>query len=624
MKKNITINIFGQLYAFDEDAYELLKNYEDSLRSAFSNQPGGHEIADDIEARVAELLNELKANGVEAINIQHVQDIINRIGTPKDIKGDEEEASDGESQQQDANQNSGEQDPNQQSTYKSPFSMGNKRLYRDANNKMLAGVLGGLAGYFNHDATFWRIGYAVLLLICLFSSFRLFDSLAAFLVIGYIVLAVLLPVAKTPEDRLRMKGMEVTPQSLAQEVMDDSKRMEMRNENQQVVNRAGGCILKGCLISIGLMFIIPLVLLLILFFSMLFLPTQLTELHVFSDTDIGELFASSSAGAIIMTVSLIAGLGIIIYCVFHAIMSGAGNVKPMGFKQRLFWLIAWVVCLAAFIASAVWINEKLVKAAYQISRNNPGIHISVDDHRDNGNGISMSEEDMEYFDDEGFQLLTAKDCDGERYTYSGQHYTGDDDERYFDAYNINGGMAYHAQKTEYVTPGLYRLTAVARADRKGENAVFVFAQTDPVETSDSLQVASQGQDSVVVNVGRAVKVSVGRRNKTVKVSVQSNSTTKMKLVPAYGDEGGLLKEQLQKMAENNQLPEWAKDDFNDILSANNGNGYGWSIVSIDSIRVADNQKVVYGISSDPAFNGGHRMTGQWFSACEFHLDRVGD
>ena len=29
MKKNITINLFGQLYAIDEDAYELLKKYEE-------------------------------------------------------------------------------------------------------------------------------------------------------------------------------------------------------------------------------------------------------------------------------------------------------------------------------------------------------------------------------------------------------------------------------------------------------------------------------------------------------------------------------------------------------------------------------------------------------------------
>ena len=30
MKKNITINLFGQLYAIDEDAYELPKKYEDT------------------------------------------------------------------------------------------------------------------------------------------------------------------------------------------------------------------------------------------------------------------------------------------------------------------------------------------------------------------------------------------------------------------------------------------------------------------------------------------------------------------------------------------------------------------------------------------------------------------
>ena len=264
MKKNITINIFGQLYAFDEDAYELLKNYEDSLRSAFSSQPGGHEIADDIEARIAELLNELKANGVEAITIEHVQDIIKRIGTPEDITGNDDELQENLDATDAAQQTQSQGDAGSEGP--KPFiPTGKKRLYRDANNKMLAGVLGGLAGYFNHDATFWRIGYAVLLAFCVFIDANIFGSLSAFLIIGYIVMAILLPVAKTPEDRLRMKGVDVTPQSLAQEVMDDSRRNEVRNENQEVVNRAGGCILKGCLISIALLLIIPLVFVLIAF-----------------------------------------------------------------------------------------------------------------------------------------------------------------------------------------------------------------------------------------------------------------------------------------------------------------------------------------------------------------------
>lgn len=40
-----------------------------------------------------------------------------------------------------------------------------KKLYRSRKNSMLAGVLGGLAEYFSHDATFWRLGFAVFLVV---------------------------------------------------------------------------------------------------------------------------------------------------------------------------------------------------------------------------------------------------------------------------------------------------------------------------------------------------------------------------------------------------------------------------------------------------------------------------
>ena len=35
MKKNITINLCGRLFQIDEDAYELLQQYIESLRSYF-------------------------------------------------------------------------------------------------------------------------------------------------------------------------------------------------------------------------------------------------------------------------------------------------------------------------------------------------------------------------------------------------------------------------------------------------------------------------------------------------------------------------------------------------------------------------------------------------------------
>ena len=85
MKKNITINMFGQLYAIDEDAYELLERYLSSMKRYFSDKEGGEEIADDIEHRVAELLWQQKEEGITAISIEVVKDIIGKIGNPTEI-----------------------------------------------------------------------------------------------------------------------------------------------------------------------------------------------------------------------------------------------------------------------------------------------------------------------------------------------------------------------------------------------------------------------------------------------------------------------------------------------------------------------------------------------------------
>lgn len=85
MKENIQVNLFGTIYHMDRDAYELLKKYEDNMRQYFSRREDGDEIADDIEHRVAELIEDLRQNGTVAITIEHVEDIIRRIGRPEDF-----------------------------------------------------------------------------------------------------------------------------------------------------------------------------------------------------------------------------------------------------------------------------------------------------------------------------------------------------------------------------------------------------------------------------------------------------------------------------------------------------------------------------------------------------------
>ena len=86
MKKNFKINMCGHLFSIDEDAYEMLSTYERSLRHYYRNREGGEEIADDLEGRIAEILEELKTDGVEAISIEHVQEVISRLGNPQQME----------------------------------------------------------------------------------------------------------------------------------------------------------------------------------------------------------------------------------------------------------------------------------------------------------------------------------------------------------------------------------------------------------------------------------------------------------------------------------------------------------------------------------------------------------
>lgn len=200
MKKNITINLYGRLYAIDEDAYALLEQYLNGMKAYFARREEGAEIADDIEHRVAELLAELAASGVEAVSIEHVQDIISRIGNPQDLDDGETATAAAEPE--------AEPEPTNLA-HRAGRWFGERRLYRDANDKMLGGICAGLCKYFGTDDPLpWRIVMVVLALV----SFSVTGIL-------YLVAWCLIPVARTAEERLRMRGQRVTPDTLNEELM---------------------------------------------------------------------------------------------------------------------------------------------------------------------------------------------------------------------------------------------------------------------------------------------------------------------------------------------------------------------------------------------------------------------
>ena len=292
MKKNININLFGTLYAIDEDACTLLENYLDNMRSYFAKRDGGDEIFDDIEHRVAEHLWSLKENGMTAIDIDTVKQIISSIGNPDEMESevDEvadskiEETSDAEADSEDKEQSEGEDqgegeckdnghsEGKAQSESNSNASndtdsnttaeeaIGGKwidrvlhhvsthRFYRDGKDKIGGGVISGLCHYCGGgDIVVWRVGI-VLFLLAIFvlnQTFRYYfiSPLLGFLffvpIIIYIVLWIVAPMARTTEERLSMTGKEVTPESISKAIIAEAEEQVKPN----VKRGKGGSIL---------------------------------------------------------------------------------------------------------------------------------------------------------------------------------------------------------------------------------------------------------------------------------------------------------------------------------------------------------------------------------------------
>lgn len=151
MKKVININFQGQVIAIEETAYEILKQYIESLTSYFSNEEEGDEIVNDIECRIAELFGNRLKHGINCITDEDVEAIISNIGKPQDFDSDYDENVD--------------EVPNSQPNASASWSdhshhsgtEARRSLYRNANDRIIGGVCSGLAHYFNADPVWMRI-----------------------------------------------------------------------------------------------------------------------------------------------------------------------------------------------------------------------------------------------------------------------------------------------------------------------------------------------------------------------------------------------------------------------------------------------------------------------------------
>jgi len=167
MKKIININLSGRVIPIEDSAYEKLQAYIESLRRYFIHEEGRDEIINDIESRIAELMNEKIRKGANSVTDADVEEIISSMGRVEDF-----EKTDAESEKTTTQASA---------TSEGPFVKKRGRLYRNNTDKILGGVASGLANYLDIDPAVMRI----LMLLFVFT--------AGFGILLYIILWIVLP-----------------------------------------------------------------------------------------------------------------------------------------------------------------------------------------------------------------------------------------------------------------------------------------------------------------------------------------------------------------------------------------------------------------------------------------------
>ena len=201
-------------FHIDEDAFKKLQHYLDAIKRSFTDKQGRDEIILDIEARIAELFAEKRADKSQVISMKDVDEVITIMGQPEDYMVDEDIFED---------------EPEAASTKKTKKAS-IKRLYRDTENSYVGGVSSGLGHYLEIDAIWVRLLWVVLTLA----------SSGIFLLI-YIAFWIFTPEAKTTAEKLSMRGEEVTISNIEKKIREGFDNVSEKVKNvdyQKYGNRA--------------------------------------------------------------------------------------------------------------------------------------------------------------------------------------------------------------------------------------------------------------------------------------------------------------------------------------------------------------------------------------------------
>lgn len=335
MKKSFEVNIGGRIFFFDEDAYELLDSYMESLKSSFSGQDGCDEIISDIEMRLSELCETRMREGrARIVDFSMIDEFITRMGRPESLAQDVE----GEEGGIGSVSSSTSDEQKKREPWRDAMLLG-KKLFRDTRNGLLGGVFSGLSAYTSLNVWLLRI-----------AGILIFFFVGGIIVLGvYVALWLALPMATSVIDLLRMRDIKPAPGERVEEAWArEYERASAEIINGGIARENKGC-LSGCIIGLLAIIIIPI----ILFFA--FMTTVLTMYcDICTLGDVGSFFNLVRDGFFvnynIMTSSILMSLLIFIplFLIGHYMLKRKNRVAPLKKWIKIVLVALWLIALAVF------------------------------------------------------------------------------------------------------------------------------------------------------------------------------------------------------------------------------------------------------------------------------------
>ena len=325
MRKTESISLGGYSFTMEDNALEALGNYLDEIQKHLNGNSCSREIMDDIEERIAELFIERNCKDT-VINISDVDYIRQTIGSPSLLSDNDD--------------NSGD--------VKDDGQTAKKRVFRNLENRKLGGVCSGFAEYFNVDVIIFRLAFVFLFA----TGFINFTGIVATVVL-YFVFWLIIPPAKTVEERCMMQGKRLDLSDFSERISDPAKTVYGKMQRNSLDIKDAPAILAAQRFFktlAGVIFTASGILILVTCSLYDIVPKLITRSYLHGAEDIGFLYSLANS----YNWWLVLGSLIIlsIWMIYNGIIF-VFNLKSPKWKPGTILFIVWLISVIVLAISII-------------------------------------------------------------------------------------------------------------------------------------------------------------------------------------------------------------------------------------------------------------------------------